>query len=146
MAAAMKGQTGRGAGEQAEGKGRVNDGKERLKTTCKVLMDSHSARVGLFQRSGPSRVYKSAQVASLYHPYQWPEGGVKPLAGESSASIQSSEMESARRTYPCCHVSSCPSQLYRIVPTATCRTILPTIQGLESVLKVTVTVFAFNRK
>lgn len=46
-----------------------------------------------------------------------------------------SEIESARRTEPCWHVSSRPCQPYLIVPIATCRTIIPdnTGCGTESV-------------
>lgn len=35
----------------------------------------------------PSRVYMTARVASVYHPFRQPEGRVRPLAGESSTSI-----------------------------------------------------------
>lgn len=47
-----------------------------------------------------------------------------------------SEIESARRTDLCWHVSSHPCQLYLIVPIATCGTIIPTIQGACSTWSV----------
>lgn len=57
--------TGRGEVESYDKK-KVME-KETEKLEKKVLMDSHSASVN--QTSGFSRVYKTARVASVYHPH-----------------------------------------------------------------------------
>lgn len=68
----------RGAQEQTEGKRR----EKPVKTKFKVLMDLRSAFIP--PNIKPSRVYVTA---SVYYPYKWTEGRVKPLVGESSTSI-----------------------------------------------------------
>lgn len=99
----------------------------KKKTQFKVLMDSHSAFVP--PDIQPSRVDITARVDGVYHRTSGLRAELNHWQAKAARRYLLSEIESARRTDPCWHVSSRPCQLYLIVPIATCRTITPTIPG-----------------